>query len=619
LTDPRRVPAASAAVAALLTVLALGIAARGLVRHNNWYLASDQFAFLTFAADLRSGTVFHDDEVLEQIAPQRSRVKRYDALSQTYFWRDGSLHSRYPPGFPALLAAAGALGGEVGEHALNPLLYLALLIMVAVLTWALVAPQDAVLALGAGAAAAWLVLVVDTGVHLWGITVVRDLPAHLLAFAAILAAAKARPLLAGLSLGAACLIRVDAILYAAALGTVQSTRRACLRETLVGTAGFAVGVAPLLLYNLVAEGSLLSFTEGGELREIWSRGATDEWQGVALAQTFAAPSGGAFRLSHLASSLPANAAYLGRAFGWLLPFAATGIHWALRDRRIMAAALLPYPLLALLFYSFWVHPDFRYLTGATLCLVPFVALGAARSCHIVATGGRLPRVLAVAAGILVLAAPRLAAGEAKPGSAAVALYAGVAVLALLPRRRGLRRFAPLGAAVALAVVTTARAWASEGPVRFFQRAEVEAARAAIRSSIPPGSLLMVAPGLGRPVENLRVYAGLEAFYVGEMALLDRPESAAAIVFAGTGRRVFYLLGAGDRSTAARLSPLGRLRPVGERRGRDLLEWFVDPRRATQGAVLYELDVDATTREQLRRYLRLDELPGVIDRRGRSAS
>jgi hypothetical protein len=41
---------------------------------------------------------------------------------------------------------------------------------------------------------------------------------------------------------------------------------------------------------------------------------------------------------------------------------------------------------------------------------------------------------------------------------------------------------------------------------------------------------MTAAGLGRTAENLRVYAGVEAFYPGEMALLDRPVDVAAVVF-----------------------------------------------------------------------------------------
>jgi hypothetical protein len=118
---------------------------------------------------------------------------------------------------------------------------------------------------------------------------------------------------------------------------------------------------------------------------------------------------------------------------------------------------------------------------------------------------------------------------------------------------------------------------------------------------------MAGAGLGRAAENLRVYAGVEAFHAGEMALLDRPTDAAAIVFVGTGRRAFYLLPLGDRETPARLASLGSLRPLAERRGRASLEWFVDPRRAPNGVGLYELEVGDEMRARLRAYLRLGEV------------
>ena len=79
-------------IAVALVAVALGVAADGLVRLNTWYLASDQFAFLTFARDLRRGTVFHEDPSWTLIA-QRSPFT-FDALAQTYFWRDGKLFSR---------------------------------------------------------------------------------------------------------------------------------------------------------------------------------------------------------------------------------------------------------------------------------------------------------------------------------------------------------------------------------------------------------------------------------------------------------------------------------------------------------------------------------------------
>ena len=178
-------------LALALAAMALLVAARGLVRHNTWYLASDQYAFLTFAGDLRRGTVFHDDEALRIAAPQASRDFKLDARVQTYFWRDGRLYSRYPPGFPALLALAGTVGGEDAQHALNPVLYLTILALLGWLTWVLLRQGDRALAAGAAVAAMWLLLLLPTDVHLWGITVARDLPAHLLALAALLAAATA--------------------------------------------------------------------------------------------------------------------------------------------------------------------------------------------------------------------------------------------------------------------------------------------------------------------------------------------------------------------------------------------------------------------------------------------
>ena len=138
------------------------VAARGVERRNTWYLASDQFAFLTFASDLAQGRVLHDPAVLKIIAPRANPKRTHDALVQTYFWRGDTMFSRYPPGFPALLAAAGLIGGEAARHAVNPLLYLAMLALLGWLTWALVAPRDRLLAAVADAAAMRLALVLSS-------------------------------------------------------------------------------------------------------------------------------------------------------------------------------------------------------------------------------------------------------------------------------------------------------------------------------------------------------------------------------------------------------------------------------------------------------------------------
>ncbi|MBY0275458.1 hypothetical protein K2Z84_08955, partial [Candidatus Binatia bacterium] len=346
------------------------MAARGVERRNTWYLASDQFAFLTFAADLAQGRVMHDPTVLEVVAPRASRERTYDALVQTYFWRCDLLYSRYPPGFPALLAAVGLLGGETAQHALNPVLYLVMLAVIGWLTWVLVAPRDRLLAAGAAAGAVWLALMLPTDVYLWGITVARDLPAHILGLLAILAAVARRHVPSGLALGLACTIRPDAVLYGASLAAILWVDGVRLRALLLGLGAFLIGVLPLLAYNTATGGHPFAFTQAGEFRKLLSSLLTPA---SAWAQPMLAESGGAFRFGNLRETLPASLALLGRAFGGTALLVAVGSAWALRVRRSMAAALLPYPLLAVPFYGCWSHADPRYLTGAVLCLIPLAA------------------------------------------------------------------------------------------------------------------------------------------------------------------------------------------------------------------------------------------------------
>ena len=95
-------------IAALLSIaIALLVSVRGLALQNTWYLASDQFAFLTLAQDLRDGRLTRTDFFYDYIPPHRKAS--FDAYAQTYQIREGTLHSRYPPGFSAILAVVGAL------------------------------------------------------------------------------------------------------------------------------------------------------------------------------------------------------------------------------------------------------------------------------------------------------------------------------------------------------------------------------------------------------------------------------------------------------------------------------------------------------------------------------
>ena len=97
----------------------------GIERLITWYLAVDQFGYLTFANDLLHGRVFHEwgpMKALEPFFPART-----DVLAQTYVYDQGRLYCRYSPGFPMLLAAWIGLLGDERAHYLNPTVYLVLL------------------------------------------------------------------------------------------------------------------------------------------------------------------------------------------------------------------------------------------------------------------------------------------------------------------------------------------------------------------------------------------------------------------------------------------------------------------------------------------------------------
>jgi hypothetical protein len=598
--SPRRRVVEWIALAAI--VAALAAAADGLVRLNTWYLASDQFAFLTFARDLRRGTVFHDDPTFTLVA--RKSPFRVDALAQTYFWRDGRLFSRYPPGFPALLAAAGWLGGETGEHLLNPALFLVVMLVIAATP--LVLLPDRAVGAAAGAASVWLLLLLPTDIHLWGITVARDLPAHLFGLLAVLAAARGRFVASGLILGLASVIRPDAVLYGASIAAVAALVRPPFVRALAASLAYFVGAAPLFAYNWITEGHPLSFTQGGEFTELL--GSIEATGAVAVAQTVAFASGGAFRLSNLAQSLPGNVAHLTSGFGWMLVPAFVAAAWAAVRSRLYLAALAPYPLLALVFYSFWSHPDARYLAGVALCLMPFAGLGLVLLAEraVAADAGR-----AWLAGVLVFAVlAALARLGVLPGwvprpstivwTSAVAI-AAVALAARLAgaRRSGLAPVAAIAPPVVLAIVGLVNL-ASGGQRRDpFQRPQVERARAALGAVVPPGSLVITDSALGRPAENIAHYTGIRAMYGSELDLLDTIPTAAVMQNRLSGHRVFYLLDARDRYS------LGLLREdtvthrlVERREGMALLEWFVNPIEASAGAALYEVELKDEWRRRI---------------------
>ncbi|MCW5891262.1 MAG: hypothetical protein KIT14_12015 [bacterium] len=558
--------------------VALAVAARGLERRTTWYLASDQFAFLTFAGDLAHGRVFHDPSALALLAGGTLPATPADAYYQTYIWNDGRLYTRYPPGYPALLAAAGLLGGEIGRHALNPVLYCVLPLVL----FALARRMDAGLA--AGAAVVWLLLLVPAEVHYWGLTVARDLPAHLLALGGVLAGLGGGLAASGLALGLAATIRPDAALWGLATGAASWRARPRPGRVAAASTAFLAGALPLFAYNTVTQGHPFAFTQGSEFRHVLSAAP----QAFALASGMV--SGGGFRLSHLADTLPLHADYLLRAFGALLLPAAGALVWALRARRPAVLALVPYAAFAFLFYSCWGHGDARYLVGVVLCLLLFAAVGVTRWAHWLATPGwtRPRRALAAVLSVAVVAAaprvlPRNDPDRTRPVEYAVAAGLGLAgVVGLVaPGAAPLAAFAP---ALVLAGVGVARAASGSGERDAFQRAQVTRARTAIETLVPAGALVLTTPALGRPAENITHYTHAEAHYFGELQALGSTGRRTAEAYLAQGRRVFVLWPSGGRRP-----PLGGRRVVRSwHGGRALLDWFVDPRRAPDGADLIEV-------------------------------
>jgi hypothetical protein len=503
-----------------------------------------------------------------------------------------------------MLAVAGGLFGEVGEHALNPLLYLLLVVVVAALAAAALAREGPWVRWGAAAATVWLLLLLPTRVHLWGITVARDLPSHLLGLLSLIFALRGAPVASGAALGLSCTIRPDAALYLCAVVPTLALRGVPGRRVALGGLALLLCTAPLFAYNLAAEGHPFDFTQGGEFDRVL--GKVDE--AVVRVSTPMVASGGGYRLSHLRRTLPANASYLASSFGWLGAAIVLTLGWSLRRRRLVVTALVPYPVVALIFYSGWVHSDPRYLAGAAVCLMPLVALGGVLAFRWTQSASAIGRVgvlagcgwtLAVAWG-LPMSLPSL------PVPGRVALTWAIA-LALACGLRGLGLRSPAGRWVAflpavslafLGLVLWARSPADRDPV---QRTEVQTAREVIASVLPADALFLTSNGLGRPVENLRFYAGLDAYYNEELPLLDTSSATVAVRALLDGRRAFFLLDSRDRTTLANLSETARVAPVGQWRGRETLAWFVDPRRAPAGITLWEISLESAEVGRIRKF------------------
>lgn len=304
-----------------LCLVALVAVAVETPRHVSWYLAVDQFGYLTFARDLAHGRLFHVWPPLDGLRPLLTTPM--DVLVQTYIVDGARTYARYSPGYPLLLAAALTVFGTHGAVYLNVAILMALVAVLFLVGRRLLGdPMAAVVTVG-------LVLVCPTWIAMWARSPLRDLPAHLAALGGLgllIGAADTgtvgwRWLLGGAALGYAVTIRPDAILYlppaAIAAATIAHGRdrpmRRLLRPGLVAAGGLVLGLSPLLAYNTAIGGNPFVAAQAVEARDFFDAAPTPDRSTQYRGTSSEPVSGGGLRLGNLPASLPANVGVLRRA------------------------------------------------------------------------------------------------------------------------------------------------------------------------------------------------------------------------------------------------------------------------------------------------------------------
>ena len=575
--------------------------AQNLERQITWYLAVDQFGYLSFAHDLLHGRIFHEWaplKALEQYFPSRT-----DLLAQTYVYDAGRLYCRYAPGFPMLLAAWIGLLGDDRAHYLNPTLYLVLLAVTLAFQWRLFrSPWRA-------AAGTALITLFPTMMYLWGLTLTRDLSAHVFAFTGLFlllpvygrAMRPRRLLAAGAALGFAIAIRPDAVLYLVAATFMLVVRwgherrrlsvNGAARAGLALVLGIAVGASPFFAYNWAATGNPLLPTQGMELPLLPSLSApafkpqartsasparqpggdqkvgfpSGGWRGGTLEQV----QGGGLQLAHLATTLPGNWAMLLRAYTPLVfGVAVWGAVVAGVLRPTFAAGAVSYSIVAFLFFSCWPRPDFRYLIGVLVFLPMLVVEGTMGTLDLVRMLWKrhkpeLARGLAVfAAGVFLTGAAILRpapGGLSLPSFLVVTLTTGVAaaVAVVVPARRI--------AALAAPVLMLALIWCRVSEVQAvanrrapFQRDQMMVARGNMQRLLEPNAVVITTEEVGRPAENIEYYSGVaNALYITDLQRWHLPLYDAALHLIIRGMRPYLYIPANQPDRDQMLAELRR--------------------------------------------------------------
>jgi hypothetical protein len=568
-------------LALALLLLAVTLVGAWAVRRTTWYLAIDQFGYLTFARDLASGSTTHEWELLPALTSLLPSDD-LDVYAQTYVRRGDALYCRYAPGYPAILAAARLAFGPTAEHAVNPVLLVLLLLTMFAIGRRLFAST------WIGLGCALLAALLPNYVLLWSTSPLRDVPAHLIALTGLLVLLPGgrrlglgvRELLAGLLLGYAMTTRIDAVLYLIAAGGMALLDRAhFVRRLVPGMLGFAIGIAPLLAYNAVATGNPFRPTQAMELNSVLSRAPEpSRWLAGLLSSPDAAhaddavgrdddavarrvpgPSptpfavqGGGLRLSNLEQTLPANIQTVREALGdLLLALAALGAVVALR-RPTLFLLVVPYALIAFVFFSLWTLPGPRYLTGVLL-LLPLLSVEGARvvPALIARVARRAGRPAALVTTILIVAALALVTLRVPLGQPSAlpwverAIVAAIAIASLFAagsvdtRRRHVAFAAVLG--LSLAVILGWRSTSALQRRATFQHPQVVHARATIEAATDYPAVVLTTTGIGRPAENINYYSKVQAVYLEELVRWQAQPRFAVAALLRAGFSVYLLL------------------------------------------------------------------------------
>lgn len=564
-------------LARLLLGMLVVVVVAWVVRRTTWYLAVDQFGYLTFARDLVHGRVAHDWALLPLLAKFIPPGFQADVLGQTYVYDDGALYCRYAPGFPLVLAAVSLAFGAEATHLVNPV---AMGVLLATLFWvARRATESDWIAL----AVPLLVTLLPTYVLLWSISPLRDVPAHIAALLGLgllvptpaARASAGRWAGAGLLLGFAVSTRIDAVLYGVpTLGLAFFWRPWRRSHVAAALAAALLGVLPLLAYNAIATGNPLRPTQAMELNQVLSDagpapspGVVDALAGlVSPVDAYAEGEpqetraerrarrllqGGGIRFEHLTRTLPANLEVYAATFGPLgLGLALVGALAALRRPPLFVLSV-PYVVVATLFFSLWPRPDTRYLAGAILMLTVLLAYGGAVLAR--APGWLRDRGLGRAAclGGVVLAAigvfwwvglPDLAEPSARPyvtiglgASLALAWLVGV----FAPHRAA--PVFPIVLCLGLASVVGWRSVENLGRRGSFQEAQVEIARATVEGVVGERAVIFTSTDVGRPGENINFYTHATAVYLRELARWDVTPGYMLDTVLGAGFEAYLLL------------------------------------------------------------------------------